>query len=297
VRRLGFVLLIGLLVAACATAAEQPVSEPGGAIRVGAFEFGESEILAELYAQALERRGLPVHRLGPIGSREVVEPALELGLIDVVPEYAGTMLSFVTLGTNEPTADSGQTLAELRAALEPRGMVALRPATAQNRNSIVVTTSFAAEREVRTISDLVPLAADLTFGGPSECPERYFCLVGLEELYGLEFGTFIPTLNSPFVAAALLAGEIDVGLLFSTDAVLANPEFTVLVDDRGLQPAENILPVVREEAISRWGPALKETLDAVSARLETDDLVLLNSLASGGGMTPADIALTWLVSN
>jgi osmoprotectant transport system substrate-binding protein len=280
-----------LLIAGCGGPAEPEEQGVGVAIRVGAFDFPESELLAELYAQALERRGLPVQRLGRIGSREVVEPALELGLIDVVPEYAGTMLSFVSLGSNEPTSDSELTVADLRSVLAPRGMIALEPAAAQNRNAVVVSKAFAVEHGVSTVSDLAPLAGALAFGGPSECPERYFCLVGLRDRYGIEFGVFIPIPNATVVAASLRADEIDVGLLFSTDSVLVDPDLVVLGDDLDLQPAENIVPVVRSQVVEKWGPALIEALDAVSVRLDTTSLVLLNSRAADA--TPAIAADEW----
>lgn len=273
------VIAVSLLASGCGDTAEPTVSEPAAAIRVGAFDFPESELLAEVFAQALELRDIPVERLGRIGSRETVEPALELGLIDVVPEYAGTMLSFVSLGAWEPSADSRQTLVALQATLKPRGMIALDPAAAQNRNALVVTNRFAVEHGVRTVSDLIPLAADLVFGGPRECPERYFCLVGLAEVYGLEFESFIPTPGATVVAEALRADEIDVGLLFSTDPMLVGTDLVVLRDDLRLQPAENIVPVVRREALERWGPEVAEALNAVSSRLDNKSLVALNARA------------------
>jgi osmoprotectant transport system substrate-binding protein len=290
------VVALATFAAGCGGGAEPQAPHPEDAIRVGAFDFAESELLAEVYAQALERHGLPVARLGRIGSREVVEPALELGLVDVVPEYAGTMLSFVSLGTNEPTADSARTMAELRSALAPRGMVALDPASAQNHNAVVVTMDFAAENDVRTVSDLAPLAGDLVFGGPPECPERYFCLVGLEDRYDLDFGSFIPSLNAAAVAAGLRAEEIDVGLLFSTDPQLAEADLLALADDRGLQPAENVVPVARSAALDVWGPVMAEALNGISARLTTADLAELNARAAGLDLEASAIASDWLAN-
>jgi osmoprotectant transport system substrate-binding protein len=265
------------LVGACggaSTVASSPTADD--AIRVAAFNFPESVLLAEIYAQALEDAGFPVARMGAVGSREVVEPALELGVVDVVPEYLGSLLEFVNLGAGEASADSTASLARLRAALAERGMVALAPADAQDRNALVVRQDFVIEHRVREVSDLVPLGPDLTFGGPSECPERFFCLVGLAERYGLEFGAFVPMPGSRVVVDALRAGEIDVGLLFSTEAELTDPELVVLVDDGGLQPAENVVPVLRQEVLDRWGPGVRVALDAVSGSLDTVTLVTLN---------------------
>ena len=280
--------------AACGDAAS-PSSAPAAAeaIRIGAFNFTESEVLAELYAQALEAEGLPVARIGPVGSREIVEPALELGLLDVIPEYAGTLLEFVNLGAGEATADTEATMARLRARLASRGLVALAPASAQDRNALVIRKDFAAARGVRTISDLVPHASSLTFGGPPECPERFFCLLGLREIYGLEFAAFTPFPFGDVIAAGLANNEIQVGLVFSTDPVLTDPSLVVLTDDRGLQPAENVTPVIRQDALERWGSGLAVTLDAVSAALTTVDLVTLNSLAGEPDADIAVIARAW----
>lgn len=279
---------------ACSGAASpEPVSATE-AIRVGAFDFAESELLAEIYAQSLERRGLPVERLGRVGSREIVEPALELGLVDVVPEYAGTMLAFVTLGAAEPTADLGQTVAQLETSLASRGVVVLDPSAAQNQNVVAVTRDFAGEYGVRMVSDLAPMAEELAFGGPPECPEREYCLVGLRERYGLEFGSFVPMADAIVVAEGLFAGVVHVALLFSTDPILMDQRLIVLEDDGGLQPAENILPAVRRESLRIWGPALTEALDAVSSRLDTGTLVRLNAAMQQAEAAPATIAADWL---
>lgn len=294
---LPLIVTFSLVAAACGADSDPSPVERADAIRVGAFNFAESELLAELYAQTLEQQGLPVERLGRIGSREVVEPALELGLIDIVPEYAGTMLSFVSLGQVEPSADSQQTLIALQAALTPRGLVALNPAPAQNRNAIVVTKEFAIDHGVRTLSDLVGLSSDLAFGGPPECPERYFCMVGLADVYGLEFEPFIAIPNASVVVASLRANEIDVGLLFSTDPLLVESDLVVLNDDLGLQPAENVVPVIRAATLDQYGPEVVDVLNAVSHRLDGVDLVQLNAQAQDQHLALATIVADWLAAS
>ncbi len=180
--------------------------------------------------------------------------------------------------------------------LAGRDLAALSPAPAQNQNTIVVTEALATAHGLQAVSDLAPLAAELAFGGPAECPERYFCLGGLSTRYGLEFSSFTPMPNSEVVAAGLLSEVIDVGLLFSTDAVLVDPRLIVLRDDEGLQPAENIVPVVRNDALLRWGPDMAAVLDAVSARLDTGSLVRLNAEMAAPGETAASVAGRWLRS-
>lgn len=283
-----------LVAAACSTGGDEPTPIEAATVRVGAFNFSESELIAEIYAQALEARDIPVERLGPIGSREVVQPALELGLVDVVPEYAGTMLSFVSLGAIEPTLDSDATVDELRATLGPRGMVALDPADAQNRNVVVVTRTFAEQHGLRDLSDLTPIASELTFGGPSECSERPFCLLGLRDTYGIEFERFVPMPSSAVVAQGLQMGEIDVGLMFSTDPSMVDTDFTLLHDDRGLQPSENVVPVVRWDVFYRWAPRLGDALNDVSSRLETFDLASLNLRSLEPDADISELARGWL---
>jgi osmoprotectant transport system substrate-binding protein len=267
--------LATLLAAACSDGddAATPVAADG--VRIAAFDFTESIVLAELYAQAIEATGTPVVRLGSVGPREIAFPALELGVVDLVPEYLGTVLQH--LGAATPNPDTDTALTELVALLEPRGLTALEPAPAEDKNVIVLTARTADELGVRSISDLGPHAAALRFGGPPECPDRPLCLVGLRETYDLTFAEFVAQRSQVFTAEALLRGEIDVAQMFSTDPALATSMLVVLTDDRHLQPAENVVPVVRQDALDRWGSQVAATLDEVSAALTTSELQALNA--------------------
>ena len=138
-----------------------------------------------------------------------------------------------------------------------RGLVAARPAPAQDANAIVVTAATAARYGLRSIADLARVAPRLVFGGPPECPERAYCLPGLKRAYGLRFKAFIPLdAGGPLTLQALEAGNIGVALLFTTDPDIPARHLVVLADDRGLQPAENITPLVRRDVIVRYGPNL-----------------------------------------
>ena len=187
-------------------------------LRIASFDFAESVLLAEMYAQVIESTGIPVVRLGAIGPREIIAPALELDQIDLVPEYLGTALQYA--GAPEPDPDTDSALAELDARLSQRGLTALDAAAAQDKNVFAVTAELADEHELENISDLSPLAAELRFGGPPECPDRPFCLAGLESVYGLRFAEFVPHRSLRFTAEALRREEIDVGLMFSTASAL-----------------------------------------------------------------------------
>jgi osmoprotectant transport system substrate-binding protein len=262
-------------------------------IRIAAYDFSENQILAEVYATGLRRAGLPVTIQRGVGTREVVEPALEQGVSDVVVDYLGTALDFA----RPEGSSSGRSPEDLRSALTgalaARGVTALAPAAAEDQNGFAVSTAFAAAHGVTTLSDLVPLAPDLTFGGPPECPNRPLCLPGLSRVYGLHFHRVLPVASRSATVAALVGGQLDVGLLETTDARLGSSPVTLLDDDRDLQPHENIVPLVRSRALDRWGPRLRTALDDVSAQLTTADLVRLNRAVEIEGVTPERAAGRW----
>lgn len=292
--RLSSWLLLVTLLVGCA-GGEQPVGEPSAAdgVRIASFDFVESELLAEVYAQVLEDRGVPVVRLGPVGPREIIGPSLEVDLIDLVPEYLGTALHFY--GSSTSTDDPTHALASLRRVVGPLGLVVLEPAEAQDTNAIVVRVDLAEELALGTISDLGPHASRLRFGGPVECPERPLCLEGLASVYGLRFAEFVPQRDLGVTVAALDRDEIDVGLLFTSAAELDDPALIALEDDLGLQPSENVVPVLRQSALDRWGLDIATALDRVSARLTTPVLRRLNRGVAEGGEVQA-VVRSWLVA-
>ena len=232
-----------------ACAGDKPAAPPVGGVTVAAFGFTESRILAELYGQALEAKGIPVRRALDLASREVVEPALEQGAVDLVPEYSGTALEFLNRAAGQATADPAATYGLLRAAFSTRGVTTLDPAPAQNQNALAVSETTAQHFRLATVSDLRPYAHDMVLGGPPECPERQFCLAGLTAVYGLSFRA-VRALDAggPLTIGALEGDEIDVGIMFTTSPAIAASRLVLLADDRGLQPAENVVPVVQRGA-------------------------------------------------
>jgi osmoprotectant transport system substrate-binding protein len=262
-------------------------------IVVASFDFPESELLAEIYGQALAGEGFEVRIEPRLGPRELVQPALAAGLVDFVPEYAGTALEFVSLGDGSPAADADATHAALRQALDDR-IVALAAAPAQNANAVVVRGEVADRHDLRDISDLAAVADRLTIGGPPECPVRPFCLAGLERTYGLTFGDFLPLdAGGPLTHQALDGGHVDAAVLFTTDPDLDEDGLVLLRDNRHLQPAENVTPLVRAEVVERRGEVLVPVVDGVSARLTTDVLRDLNGRVAGGEPI-AEVADRWL---
>lgn len=285
-RSLGVALVAALAVLGCG-------SDDGGAggagadtgVRVASFDFAESELVAELYAQVLEANDITVVRLGAIGPREVVAPALEQGRIDLVPEYLGTAAAHFGASTID--------VAGLAAALEPRGLEPLEAVPAQDVNVFVTTEDFAAEHGLSTLSDLSAVAAGARFGGPVECPDRPLCLEGLESVYGLTFADFVPLRSLAVTAEALLRDEVQVALMFSTSAELSSGSFVVLDDDRGLQPPENLVPVVRSAVVERWGPPIEGALNTLVPGLTTSALQGMNRRVSDGEPVAA-VAAAWL---
>ena len=266
-----------------------------GVITVGSFDFPESVLLAYLYAGALSARGYPVHVLPDLGSRELVEPALMTGLVQLVPEYTGSALEFVSLGRTHATADVAATAAALANAMAARGIVTARPAAAQDANAIVVTGATASRFRLHTISDLARAAPRLVFGGPPECPERPDCLPGLRRTYGLRFQAFAGLdAGGPLTRQALEAGDIGAALLFTTDPAIRAGHLVELADNRDLQPSENVIPVLRRATADRYGAGLLAALDAVSARLSTAALTALNAQVQTNGRDPHAVARGWL---
>jgi osmoprotectant transport system substrate-binding protein len=200
-----------------------------GSITIGAADFAESATLAELYAIALEAAGFEPE-VQTIGNRELYEPALEEGEVQVVPEYAGTLTEFLNAKVNganpEPLA-SGEiepTMEALRGLGEEVGLVFGEPSTAADQNAFAVTTAFAEQHGVATLSEFAQQCsgAATILGGPPECPQRPFCQPGLEDTYGIEFGQFTSLdAGGPLTKEALRNGQVSLGLIFSSDADLA----------------------------------------------------------------------------
>jgi len=280
---------LAVAIAACGGGGDTGV--PGTAesdrLRVASFDFEESRLVAELYAQVLEGAGFPVERLEAVGQREVVAPALEQGLVDLVPEYVGSAATHFGAATIDAPG--------LAAALAERDLEMLEPAEAEDVNVFVVTETTALAGDLATLSDLSDVAAGLRIGGPVECPDRPYCLAGLHTTYGLTFAEFVAHRTLAVTAEALLRDEVDVGVMFSTAAELTSGPFVVLEDDRGLQPPENIVPVARRATVERWGPEFVAALDELSRALSTTALQQMNRRVEVGAPVD-DTAAAWLLS-
>jgi osmoprotectant transport system substrate-binding protein len=291
---LSSILGLSLLASACGSSGGGSPSSSKGTITVAGFDFAESSILAQIYGQALKGEGYTVSYKLNLGSREVVEPALERGEIDLYPGYAATELEFMNKGKGEATPDAGQTVSKLNTYLEPKSLKALEASAAVDENAFAVLKSSKWGTYTK-LSDLVPVASQMTLGGATQCPTRPYCLPGLEKTYNLHFKAF-KALDSggPLTKAALDKGDIDLGLIFSSDSAYSTGKYVQLQDDKHLQNADNVVPVGRTKVLT--GDAVS-ILNRISGKLTTDALIQMNKKSDVDKQDPDQIAADWLKSN
>ncbi|HXV92611.1 MAG TPA: ABC transporter substrate-binding protein [Pseudonocardia sp.] len=278
-----------LTLAACG-GGEDPSGET---IIVGSANFTENQILAEIYAQALEAEGVTVERRLNIGSRETYFPGLEDGSIDLIPDYTGVLLQFVNPEATETGSD--EVYAALPGAL-PEGLVVLDKAEAENKDAVVVTRETADRLGVTSIADLAPNCGELVFGGPPEFQERPDGIPGIAETYGCTFASYLPLdAGGPLTVAALRDGDVQAANLFTTDPAIEANDFVVLEDPQNNFAAQNVVPLINEAKAS---DVVREKLNAVQARLTTESLIEINTEAASDTRPPVDVvAKDWLTAN
>jgi osmoprotectant transport system substrate-binding protein len=268
---------------------------PKGTITVASFNFSESIILAHIYGGALKNKGYTINYRDKLGNREIVEPALENGQIDLYAGYAATDLTFVEKKqsvTLDAGTDAQANVQKLNSLLSSKGVKALNPSPAVDQNAFAVTKAEADQNHLVKLSDVSAVASGWTLGGPPECPQRPFCQQGLESTYGLHFKAFKALdAGGPLTYAAFKSGAINIGLVFSSDGAIAANNLVVLEDDKHLQQADNIVPLIRTAVANSEVTAL---LNSIDAKLNTPDLTAMNKSADVDKLDPADLAATWL---
>jgi osmoprotectant transport system substrate-binding protein len=269
------VLLAFVVVAAACGGTTSGGSSGKETITIAGFKFSEGSVLAELYGQALAHAGYTVNYKLLLGSREVVAPAIENSQVDLYIGYAATDLEFYNKGAGEATGDVNANVTKLNGHLQPLNLEALNPSTAIDQNAFAVTKATADKYNLKTLSDLAKVSNQLVMGAGPECKTRPFCLPGLKATYGITFKDF-KTLDTdgPLTRAAFDNGSIQVGLVFSSDADLPQHNLVVLEDDKHLESADNVVPIIRTAKVT---DDVKRILNAISAKLTTADLVGLNS--------------------
>lgn len=286
---------LGLVLAGCASS--DPLAEPsasggtdaagGDAIVVGSQAYASNEVIAEIYAQALEGAGYTVERRFSIGQRDAYLPSLESGEVDLFPEYTGNLLQYYDEDTEARTPDD--VYAALTEAL-PEGLTALAQATATDQDSYTVTAGFAQEHDLQTIGDLADVEGPLTLGGPPELEERPYGPSGAKEVYGVEL-EFSATGDT--TVEDLLAGTIDVANVFTADPRIETEHLVPLADPEGLFLASNVVPIAASDVAGE----LADVIDPVSEALTPEGLVALNVQNTVEKRSAAEIAEEWLADN
>lgn len=304
-------VLLALVVSACAPGEDSsPTAGPTDgeatptpaadlpSITIGSASFWESAVVAEIYAQALEDAGFTVDRNLEAGARDVTLAALVDGQLDLMPEYIGGLLAQGYSG--EPTADVDESLAALREELEADDLVAFEPTPGTDADGFAVRQETADDLGLATMSDLAEVADELRWGVAQECADNPNCGPGLERVYGIDLDELdVQTLGActPAIAEALNADNIDVAQVCTTQPEIAAFNLVLLEDDQGLAPAQNIVPVVRQEIVDQAGDLLAQTLNAISALLTTEELTNLGNAVVINGASYADAADSWLRDN
>lgn len=286
-------IAISLVGCASAGSLDGNSSEASGsdAITVGSANFSENVLLAHIYAEALKDAGVEANVKPNIGSREVIVPALQDGSIDLVPEYSGALLAY--LGGDDTAFSSEDVLAALNEVV-PEGVTLLEAAEAEDKDTLVVTAETAKKYNLVSIADLKPVAGEMVLGGPPETKDRRAGVPGLKELYDVTFGEFKSVdLGGPLTVAGLNGGDIDVALMFTTQSAIAENGFVSLEDPEYMSLAENIIPVLRSD---RTDPKIVDALNAVSAKLTTEDLIRMNREIEVDKKDPQKVARAYVDS-
>jgi osmoprotectant transport system substrate-binding protein len=292
------VLAVGVLLAGCGGDSDPLATQPAapsaqGTVRIGSANFTENRLLAEIYATALETKGVTVERRFGIGSRETYFPALQRGEIDLVPDYTGNLLQFINPQATATASD--QIYQQLTTVLPPQ-LQLLQQSAAEDKDAVVVTRAFATQNNLRSIADLTPQCPAIAFGGPPEFQQRPYGTAGLTRLYGCTFREFRALdAGGPLTVAALRDGTVQAADLFTTDSSIPENDFVVLDDPRSNFAAQNVVPVINRAKTT--DPRVADVLNQISAKLDTAVLTDLNRrLAAPDRPDAATVARDWLAS-
>ncbi|MFC8661455.1 MULTISPECIES: ABC transporter substrate-binding protein [Streptomyces] len=265
----------------------------GKSIVVGSANFPENQLLAEIYAQALEDKGLKVTRKFDIGAREVYYDQVVKGGIGVFPEYNGALLS-VAVDKKSTATSTEEINAELKAKL-PKSVEILDSAAAEDKDSVTVTAETAAKHNLKTLADLKPVAKDMTIGAGSEFKTRTQGGVGLKTVYGVEFGKFQPLdAGAQSTLLKLLKdNKVQAANLYTTDPAIVEDKLVVLEDPKNLFSSQNVTPLVYKSAVD---DKAKAALNALSAKLTTEDLLEMMKKLVNDKEDASDVAKEWLTN-
>ncbi|MGW2384160.1 ABC transporter substrate-binding protein [Streptomyces sp. NPDC001658] len=267
-------------------------------LTVGSAGFTESDLLAQLYSQLLEQAGYRTSLL-TVANRELYEPALESGQIDVVPEYAATFADWLNAKTHgadaEPVGspDLNATMKALRRLATPRGLTVLDPGRAVDQNAFAVSASYAREHGLKTLSDLGASGLRVQLAAGDECVQRPYCEPGLKKTYGIDITAVDPKgVGTTQAKRAVQSGQDQMVLTTTTDATLSDFGLVLLTDDKHLQNADYVVPVVNRSRAG--GAGVTKALGKLNAVLTTADLASMNQQVDSWRRLAEDVARTYL---
>ena len=263
----------------------------GGPIVVGSANFTESELLAGIYVAALKAKGIDATSHLDIGSREVYLKAMEDGSVNLFPEYTGNLLAWYD--KTSTVADPAGVYAALQKAL-PANLQVLNASEAADQDSVAVTTETAKKYSLTSIADLAPVAQHLTLGGSPEWQTRADGPPGMKKIYGITFGNYkVLDSGGPLSVKGLSSGLVEAADIFSTDPAIQANHFVILQDPKHLFTAQQVVPLIAKSAAT---PQVSDALNAVSAKLTTEDLTSMLADISKNKSDPADVGAKWVQS-
>ncbi|NEB02699.1 ABC transporter substrate-binding protein [Streptomyces sp. SID13726] len=304
-RRAAGALAAALLLTGCSTGPSletqgEVTAPPGDShhLTIGSAGFTESDLLAQMYSQLLERAGYDTSLL-TVANRELYEPALESGQIDVVPEYAATFADWLNAKTNGADAppvgspDLDATMKALRKLATPRGLTVLDPGRAVDQNAFAVSASYAREHRLRTLSDLGASGLEVRLAAGDECVQRPYCEPGLKKTYGIDVTGVDPKgVGTTQAKRAVQSGQDQMVLTTTTDATLDDFGLVLLADDKHLQNADYVVPVVNRSRAGAEG--VTRALGALNDVLTTADLASMNQQVDSWRRLASDVARNYL---
>lgn len=271
----------------------------GGKVVIVGQKFTEADIMTQLYKQVLDHEGYDTS-VRNLGARDIYLGPLSKGDVTISADYLSSMTEALNRkqnGDNAPkvaSSDEAATLAELNKLAAKEGLTALQPAKAQDANAFAVTKQFADSNHITTLSDLGASGLSVKLGGNSDCPQRADCQKGLEDTYGVKVSGFEPTgFGSQATKDDLVKGVTQIGSVGTTDATLGKLGLVILTDDKHLQNAENLVPIVNTKWLKDNEKA-KKALDKLSAVLTTEDLTTMIGKVDLDREKAADVAKAYL---
>ena len=303
VRRLALAMVVplALLAAGCGSSDDEPkgTDKDLGSVTIVGQKFPEADIMAELYKGLLDKAGFKAS-VKALGGRDLYLEPLQKGDVQISTDYLSSMTEALNRKANGDDAkivashDTDATLAELNELANKYGMTPLKPAAAQDANAFAVTKQYADDNNLKSLSDLAALGKEIKLGAAPDCDKRPDCKVGLEGTYGLKISSVVPTgFGSDETKADLKSGATQLGQVGTSDATLDKDGLVLLEDDKGLQNAENLVPIANSAWLADHQEAVA-ALNALADVLTTEDLAGMIAQVSIGREKAADVAQAYL---